>query len=109
MKRWLKNAKAAELLSVSVRTIKNWMKSPRLRKALLAVQHGKQWRIPLPEYETSWAWQASSRLEAAGVNLKSSWEQELRRLSKQCDRFLPESYRLWLDAHLQILKRAWNR
>jgi excisionase family DNA binding protein len=45
---WLKNAKAAKLLGVGERTIKRWMKNPALQKALGAVRHGKQWRIPRP-------------------------------------------------------------
>jgi excisionase family DNA binding protein len=105
MKRWLTTAEAAGLLGVSKGTIKRWMKSPPQREALLAVRHGKQWRIPLPDYETTWEWQTRSRLKEAGVHLKSSWAQELHRLSKQCDRFLSESYCLWLAAHLQLLKR----
>jgi hypothetical protein len=105
MKRWLKNAKAAELLGVSVRTIKHWMNSPRLREALLAVRHGKQWKIPRPDYETTWVWETQRRLKEAGIHLKPSWEQELERVSKECDRFLSESYCLWLAAHLQLLER----
>jgi hypothetical protein len=105
MKRWLKNAKAAELLGVSARTIKNWMNCPPLREALLAVRHGKQWKIPRPEYEMGWEWQTRRRLEEAGIHLKPSWEQELETVSKECDRYLPESYLLWLAAHLQLLKR----
>ena len=105
MKRWLKNPKAAELLGVSARTIKNWTNRPPLREALLAVRHGKQWRIPRPDYETTWVWETRRRLEEAGIHLKPSWEQELERVSKECDRYLPESYCLWLAAHLQLLER----
>jgi hypothetical protein len=106
MKKWMRNAQAAELLNVNVRTIKRWMTRPTLREALLVVRHGKQWRIPRPDYETSWEWQACRRLEEAGINVKSSWDRALKKAVRKCDRYLPESCRLWLAAYVKALERG---
>ena len=106
MKQWLKNAQAADLLNVSERTVKRWMKCPTLREALLVVRHGKQWRIPRPDYETSWEWQTSRRLEEAGIHVKESWKRALRKAANKCDRYLAESCRLWLAAYMKALERG---
>ena len=105
MKQWLTNAKAAELLIVSERTIKRWMTRPAARGALGAVKHGKQWRIPLLNDGSTWEIHADHRLRTAGVLQKRLWERDLEKRGKQCDRYLVESYRLWLAAHFQLLKR----
>lgn len=99
---WLKNAKAAKLLGVGERTIKRWMKNPALQKALGAVRHGKQWRIPRPADEWLWESQTRRNLKEAGIDLKPSWEIELRKLGKNFARYELESYRLWLAAHVQL-------
>jgi len=100
--RWLTNAKAAELLNVGERTIKRWTKNPALQKALGAVRHGRQWRIPRPADEWLWEIQTSRNLKEAGIDLKPSWEMELRKLGKNFARYGLESYRLWLAAHVQL-------
>jgi hypothetical protein len=106
MKRWLKNAQAAELLGVSVRTMKRWMTCPTLRKALLVVRDGKQWRIPRPDYETTWVWETRRRLKEAGIHLRSSFHKELHKLSKEFGRYSLESFRLWLAAYMKALERG---
>ncbi len=46
------------------------------------------------------------RLKEAGIHLKPYWEQELERMSKECDRYLLESFRLWLAAYVKALERG---
>jgi len=103
MKHWLTNAKAAELLIVGERTIKRWMARPAARGALGAVRHGKQWRIPLPNNGSNWAIHADHRLRTAGVLKKPLWGRDLEKCSKHCDRYLFESYRLWLATYARAV------
>jgi len=105
MKQWLKNAKAAELLIVSERTIKRWMTRPAARGALGAVRYGKQWRIPLLNDGSTWEIHADHRLRTAGVLLKPLWQRDLEKRGKEFARCELESYRLWLAAHSQLLER----
>jgi hypothetical protein len=105
--RWLKNAKAAELLGVTTRTIKRWMTNAAMRNALGAVRQGKQWRIPLPksfngESEFTWEMHTHNRLKEIGVHLQDSWEKGFEELGKQFARYELETYRLWLAAHSQL-------
>ena len=73
-----------------------------LREALLAVRHGKQWRIPRPENLSFWKSETRERLKKLGVILKEAWECDLDKhiMSERC---LLESYRLWLAASLKVL------
>lgn len=105
MKQWLTNAKAAELLIVSERTIKRWMTRPIARNALGAVRQGKQWRIPLVNDGSTWEIHADHRLRTAGVLLKPLWERDLEKRGKESARYELESYRLWLAAYLTVLQR----
>lgn len=93
---WLKNAEAAELLAVDVRTIKRWMSRHGTRAALLAVQHGKQWRIPRPENLDFWESETRARLNALGITLRETWERDLERLAKEFRPYWPEFRRLYL-------------
>jgi len=106
MNKWLKNAQAAELLNVTERTIKRFMTQPAARNALGAVRHGKQWRIPFPDYEMTWEWQARDRLKEVDIHVKPSWERALEKTASKCDRYLPESCRLWLAAYVKALDRG---
>lgn len=106
MAKWLTYAKAAELLEVCVRTIKRWVTCPESRGALGVVRHGHQWRIPRPDDEGAWGMHTRHRLIAAGVCLRPSWEAGLRKLGRRCDRYLVESYRLWLAAYIKALERG---
>ena len=90
---------------VSERTIKRWMKCPAKQQALGAVSHGKQLRIPRPDNERAWAMQTRRRLGEAGIHLKPRFERALEKAARKCNRYLPESFCLWLAAHLQLLKR----
>jgi len=103
--KWLKNAEAAERLAVDARTIKRWMLNPSTREALSGVQHGKQYRIPRPENLAQWEFEARQRLEDLGITLKQPWQRDLEKLGKKCDRYLLESYRLWLAAWMTQLER----
>ena len=106
-KKWLKNAKAAEILGVSVRTIKNWMTDSTTRDAIGAVRHGKQWRIPFPDNKHDWEWQTDDRLQEAGVTQKSSWERALENdCKKRFSHCQLETYRLWLAAHSQLSAKS---
>ncbi len=98
MKQWLQNAEAAEALAVDVRTIKRWMQSAATQAALLAVQHGKQWRIPRPDNLDVWEFETRARLKNLGLTVKEAWERRLERIGKQCGRYHLESCRLWLAA-----------
>src|SRR5260221_11971781 len=105
--RWLKNAKAAEILGVDARTIKRWMKNPELRNALGAVRHGKQWRIPQPKSfngDSEGAWESHARynLKEIGIPLKARWQKALEESGRQFERNKLETYRLWLAAHLHL-------
>jgi excisionase family DNA binding protein len=104
--RWLTNAQVAELLAISARTIKRWMRCPEKRGAIGAVRHGKQWRIPYTSDESTWKVHARHSLEKAGVHLKPEWETGLRQLGRRSDRYLVESYRLWLAAYINALERG---
>ena len=120
--RWLKNSDAAEALAISVRTLKLWMTRPATRKALGAVRHGEQWRIPWPEeirvHEMDgtihkmecdpfcWANLTRDRFEALGIPLSQPWERDIDRLCKRNDRYLLESCRLWLAAYAAVLGRG---
>ncbi len=106
---WIKYRKAAELLGIDERTLKRWMKDEVKRKALGAVRHGKQWRIPAPNSfngnsEEAWETHARFNLNEIGVNLKPSLEidLDLDKLGEEFARYELESYRLWLAAHLQL-------
>jgi hypothetical protein len=103
--RWLKNVEAAEALTVSVRTVKGWMKCPAKREALGAVRAGKQWRIPRPD--EMWHWEDSVRrnFKDLGIELKDSWESGWEKLGKEFARYELESYRLWLAAYMNVLQR----
>jgi hypothetical protein len=98
MKRWLQNAEAAEALAVDVRTIKRWMRSAATQAALLAVQHGKQWRIPRPNNLDVWEFETRARLKTLGLTVKDAWERRLEQIGKECGRYYLESCRLWLAA-----------
>jgi hypothetical protein len=98
---WLKYAKAAELLGVNARTIKRWMQIQKAQKALGAVRHGQQWRIPRPADGWIWEVQTRRRLKEAGIDLKPSWEQTFDKLGKENNRYKLETYRLWLAAYSQ--------
>lgn len=111
MKRWLQDARAAELLCVDKRTIKRWKKDAVKREALGAVRHGKQWRIPLPnsfdgDNEGAWEMQTRYRFKEMGFPLKDHWEKELEALSDQFARNEFETYRLWLAAYLALIAKV---
>lgn len=91
---------------VDVRTVKRWMRSPVMREALLAVRHGKQWRIPHPDDEWIWKMHTRHRLKAVGVPLKPGWEKALDQAHKKCQPYQLESYRLWLAAYSKALERG---
>src|SRR2546427_12046528 len=103
--KWLTNAEAAEALAVDARTIKRWMRCRAKRDALLAIRHGKQWRIPRPDNLILWDMETRDRLEKLGIQLKEPWERELEQHGKEYDRYRLESYRLWLAAYLKVLER----
>jgi len=106
MKQWLSYAQAAALLGVTSRTVKHWTTRPVARDALGVVRHGRQWRIPRPDDETKWEMHTRRRLKSAGVSLKPVWELQLEKLGKQSDRYLVESYRLWLAAYVKALEQG---
>ena len=90
--KWLTFAEVAERLAITSRTIKNWMRRPARRQALLAARHGRQWRIPRPADEWLWEIQTSRNLKEAGIDLKPSWEMELKiilfAINNYIDKFL---------------------
>jgi hypothetical protein len=106
--RWLKNARAAEILGVSTRTIKRWMINAAMRNALGSVRHGEQWRIQLPKSfsgDSEWAWEMHTdyRLKEIGVHLKPSWERELEKLGKRSENYELESQRFWVATCMTAL------
>jgi len=105
-KQWLKNAEAAEALAVTAWTIKRWMRSQDTCKALSAVRHGKQWRIPRPDDLPLWEYQTRDRLKKLGIECKEAFELELEKLGKQHGCYALESYRLWLAAYGTVLERG---
>ena len=106
MNKWLKNAEAAELLGVDERTIKRWMTKADTREALLAVRHGKQWRIPYPADTEAWANDTRWRLKKCGIRLEPTWKRDLRQMAQNDSRFYLESYRLWVAAYAKALGRG---
>lgn len=104
----MKNAQAAELLGVSVQTIKRWKRNPARREALGAVpsKSEKQWRIPVPDSPEVWEAHARHRLNALGLHLKERWESELEVLSSEEDPILLETGRLLLAASLTATEQA---
>jgi excisionase family DNA binding protein len=105
--RWLKFAKAAELLGVSMRTVKRWIEQQETRDALLAVRHGAQWRIPYPDNLDDWRSHTRWRLKKLGVQFEPDWKRELRKIAKnENGSTVIESRRLWLAAYAKALSRG---
>ena len=103
---FLKHAEAAGALAVDVRTIERWLARQETREALGAVRQGKRWCIPRPESLFAWESQTRERLKKLGICPPKAWERELEQLDKECDRYLLESYRLWLAAYMKVLGRG---
>jgi hypothetical protein len=97
--RWLKYAEIAELLGVTPRTIKLWMRRPGGPQAFLAVRQGSQWRVPCPENLEIWASETRERLIGIGIRLKS----DLQELADQNEPYWPEVHRLYLGAFRKAL------
>ena len=104
--KWLKDSEAAEALAVDVRTIKRWKCDRAKREAILAVRHGKQWRIPRPDNLRDWEIETRRRLERLGIHLDPAWKHKLKRAAKQSSRYLPEVFRLYLAASAKALSRG---
>jgi hypothetical protein len=106
--RFMKNAQAAVLLGVDVRTIRRWLRNPALREALGAVvsNTGKKYRILLPDDPNAWAARARHRLNALGRHLKEPLERELERVCREQGPILVETGRLYLAAWLKALQKA---
>jgi len=104
--RWLKNAESADLLGVTKRTIKNWMRKESARNALLAVRHGKQWRIPRPLDLGRWEVETRTRLEHAGYNPRKPYEQALEALGRRNEPYWRESKRLYFAAFFKALEKG---
>src|SRR5438552_923951 len=104
--KWLKNSEAAEALAVDVRTIKRWTRDRAKRAAILAVRHGKQWRIQRPSDLRHWVIETRRRLERLGILLGPAWKRNLKRAAKQTSRYLPEVFRLYLAASAKALSRG---
>ena len=100
---WLRNAEAAEVLVVNVRTIKRWMQRQNTREALSAVRHGKQWRIPRPANLLLWESETRRRFEAIGCPLAPVWKAELRNTARRCDRYMTEANRIWLASYAKAM------
>lgn len=102
----MKNGEAAELLGVNVRTLKRWMGRPDIRKALSAVQHRKQHRIPRPDNLPLWERRTRERLKLLGVHLKDPVARELDEIGQKWNVFLLETYRLYLAAWTKAVRLA---
>lgn len=104
--RWFAFTEAARPLGVTPRAIKRWMRLPARRQALLAVRHGKQWRIPHPTNVDLWERETRARLHAVGVSLKPAWEPALVRLARKNAPYWVETQRLYLAASAKPLLRG---
>jgi hypothetical protein len=103
---WLKNAEAANVLAVSVRTLKAWMRDPAKREALGAVRHGKQWKIPRPENLLRWETETRERLSGLGVCLTDPLVRDFKKLGRHYDIYHLEFVRLFIGACLKAASRG---
>src|SRR5688572_10224464 len=105
---WLKQSEAAEILGLSTRTIKRWLRVPPMRGALLGAREGKQWRIPRPQCLAAWRADVLLRLGTTGLPQANSlldkpWKKEIDLIAAKNEPYWKEVRKLYFAASLKAL------